>query len=227
MSHYTVGVIIKKENLTDLTDLRFCVEEALKPFDENLEVEPHEISESSKERLKEWYNHYMESREKKVSLLDFAKENGYIIKTGGVICTTYNSNSKWDWYEIGGRWSNNIPLKNGEHSNFAKIKDIKWTIELSEKDKEELKTSYNKSKEENPLFEISYPTLEDFIKDYENFATYALLLSDGTWLEPGKMGWFGISDAEEEEKEKFQNKYLEKIKEQDGEDYFVLVDLHI
>ena len=73
MSHYTVGVIIKKENLTDLTDLRFCVEEALKPFDENLEVEPHEISESSKERLKEWYNHCMESREKKVSLLDFAK----------------------------------------------------------------------------------------------------------------------------------------------------------
>ena len=69
--------------------------------------------------------------------------------------------------------------------------------------------------------------MEDFIKDYENFATYALLLSDGTWLEPGKMGWFGISDAEEEEKEKFQNKYLEKIKEQDGEDYFVLVDLHI
>lgn len=233
MSHYTVGIIINKEKVEELENvvgvtatIENLVEEALEPFDENLEVKPHEISENSKQNLEEWYNHCMENNNEQISLLDFAKKNGYIVK-GDKICTTYNPNSKWDWYEIGGRWHNNMPLKNGKHANFAKIKDIRWTIKLSEEDKQKLKTSYNEAKEENPIFKLSYPTLEDFTRDYEYFETYALLLSDGTWLEPGKMGWFGVSDAEEDEKKSFRNKYSETIKKQDQENYFVLVDLHI
>ncbi len=31
----------------------------------------------------------------------------------------YNPNAKWDWYELGGRWENYLPLKNGEHANEA------------------------------------------------------------------------------------------------------------
>lgn len=227
MSHYTVGIIIKKENLKDPSYLDFCVEKALEPFDENLDVSPYEISETSKERLQQWYEHCMENEEKQISLIEFAENRGYTIKGKDIICTTYNPNSKWDWYEIGGRWNNSIPLKNGEHVNLGKIKDIRWEVKLTDIEKQKLKDEYNKNVEENPIFRLNYPTLESFIKDYEYFITYALLLPDGTWLEPGKMGWFGISEAEDNERKEFENKYLEKIKEQDGEDYFVIVDLHI
>lgn len=53
----------------------------------------------------------------------------------------YNPNAKWDWYKLGGRWENELPLKNGTHANetlwsnidieklripFAILKHGKW-----------------------------------------------------------------------------------------------------
>lgn len=42
----------------------------------------------------------------------------------GALFSSYNPNSKWDWYDIGGRWGNLLQLKNGSTANSAKIKDI-------------------------------------------------------------------------------------------------------
>lgn len=52
----------------------------------------------------------------------------------------FNPNAKWDWYTLGGRWSNFLKLKNNENVNQAKKKDIAFedmTID-----------SYNEAKQE-------------------------------------------------------------------------------
>lgn len=37
-----------------------------------------------------------------------------------------NPNSKWDWWQVGGRWSNFLLLKSGEHANSALKCEIDW-----------------------------------------------------------------------------------------------------
>ena len=46
-------------------------------------------------------------------------------KKGGVY-STYNPKSKWDWYEIGGRWKDNLVLKNGKNADSATKGEIDW-----------------------------------------------------------------------------------------------------
>ena len=111
MSHFAVMVIGDD------------IDRQLEAYDENLEVEPRclgEVSDSTKEEILHYY-----------------KDGGYDFKTfdecyeakgddwdggrlkkneDGVWCeySTYNPDSKWDWYVIGGRWSGAfIRLKNG------------------------------------------------------------------------------------------------------------------
>lgn len=46
------------------------------------------------------------------------------IDEDGNIYTTYNPNSKYDWYDEGGRWCGFLPLKNGEYSTQAYIFEV-------------------------------------------------------------------------------------------------------
>ena len=41
----------------------------------------------------------------------------------------------------------------------------------------------------------------------EDFNTYAVLRPDGEWIEPGEMGWWGVSYATPEEEERFMENY--------------------
>ena len=45
------------------------------------------------------------------------REDGMVAEDGSIL-STYNPKSKWDWYMIGGRWSNSIP------GNEVKMSDI-------------------------------------------------------------------------------------------------------
>jgi hypothetical protein len=38
--------------------------------------------------------------------------------------TTYNPNSKWDWYAIGGRWANRFLLRSGGHCDQAPVAEL-------------------------------------------------------------------------------------------------------
>jgi hypothetical protein len=44
-----------------------------------------------------------------------------------------NPNAKWDWYEIGGRWSDSLQLKDGTKTNQARFGDIDWEKMIDEK----------------------------------------------------------------------------------------------
>ena len=55
------------------------------------------------------------------------KEWGYQMDDKENLLTTYNPDSKWDWYEIGGRWSGFLKLKkDGALTNEAYFYEIDW-----------------------------------------------------------------------------------------------------
>ena len=49
-----------------------------------------------------------------------------MIDEDGNLLSTYNPNSKWDWYSIGGRWDGNLITKSGENVNTAHVNKIDW-----------------------------------------------------------------------------------------------------
>lgn len=44
----------------------------------------------------------------------------------GNLWSTYNPNSKWDWYSIGGRWNGVLKTKDGKNTNEALISEVDW-----------------------------------------------------------------------------------------------------
>lgn len=161
-----------------------------------------------------------------------------ILPDGSVI-SYYNPDSKWDWWAIGGRWNNIITTKKGEKVNTAQIKDIDFGTQPEERahfedlwdviveGKEPTKELYvyqiQKSKEE--ILE-SYDTKENYVKGEAGFSTYAVLTPTDEWIEPGEMGWFGVSSvtpaSEMEYKEQFKQLMVEY------KDYYLtVVDCHI
>ena len=114
MSHYTVLVINTKGNND--------VDAQLAPFDENIEMPEYERGEVSEDDIKAFVSYYVE---KDSSLKGLSVEELYELKgdswnsgrwefndDGTVVeMSTYNPNSKWDWYQIGGRWAGSLILK--------------------------------------------------------------------------------------------------------------------
>lgn len=106
MSHFAVMVI--GDN----------VEEQLAPYDENIEVEPY-FSREVSEKDKQWVVDYARGKgDYNLSSFEecyakYGKEwnnNEYQKDVDGIWKerTTYNPKSKWDWWQIGGRFSGNF-----------------------------------------------------------------------------------------------------------------------
>ena len=195
MSHFVLAVF---------TDGTKTVEELLKPYDENMEVEPYigETKAEIIEEAKEMKNNCLKQQAEGKRLNTLMKEyinavtdeqlyqckiyDDEIYDTEGNRTTTYNPNSKWDWYEIGGRWKNELTTKCGHLCDSAKVSEV--------------------------IF-------------YKDFSSFAVLLPNGEWCEKGKMGWWGaISD----EKEDWKNKYKERFIDTAKPDWtLTIVDCHI
>jgi hypothetical protein len=114
MSHYTVLVI----NTKGKND----VDAQLAPFDENIEMPEYEKGEVSADDIQRFISYYTE---KDSSLKGMPLKELYDLKgedwngecwkfndDGTIVeLSTYNPNSKWDWYEVGGRWAGSLKLK--------------------------------------------------------------------------------------------------------------------
>lgn len=157
--------------------------------------------------------------------------------------TTYNPDSKWDWYSIGGRFSEMIPLKKGGKATIAKVKEIDFGVDKKAYEKakrfwevvvdgEPLKEG-EKKEDFSTIWKTEYYT--DTYGDKEYFAThsatfvpYAYLSAETGWQEPGEMGWFGCSSETEETKKAFDQKFMEFINRPETQEKFlVIVDCHI
>lgn len=118
MSHFTVLVITKDGDY----------ESALAPFDENLEVDPY-IERTRQQIIDELKERYKKSLEKEDSYItkyyadvDWNNDDSIIaayrdfhddedFDEQGNELSTYNPDSQWDWYSLGGRWNGSLKLK--------------------------------------------------------------------------------------------------------------------
>lgn len=223
MSHFTVAVIKHKDD---------SLEGLLQPYYEgglhDLPSEYIEFRECDESEIKE----YEEHKEKYENLDEFMENyHGYVKnKETGKYGYYFNPNAHWDWYQVGGRWSNALLLKNGQRANYGKLKDIDW-----EKMKEASKIELEKVWDSNPDGIHRYfngiretDTKESFIERECKFTTYAVITPDGNWHSKGEMGWFGMSSESDEEANDWNEKFYDTfIKNTDPELEIVIVDCHI
>lgn len=237
MSHYTVAVFTTKDQ---------SVEDLLAPYDENMKVTPY-VRNTKEEILKEierYCDKDHDLKEKYSKLSDqekIANWTGYeIFDKEGNPLTTYNPNSKWDWYVTGGRWSGLLKTKDGQQVDSCLVKDLELTPDKKEYD--EAIRFWELVVEEQPLKDGEEKPLNWYKKEYylerygtkENYAnkqcqlsTYAVLMPDGLWYEPGEMGWFGLSGATTDQEKEWDENY-HKFFEQAEDDWTItIVDCHI
>lgn len=132
MSHYAVLVIHNKNQNID---------ELLAPYSENLEVEPY-LKYKHDDALKMLRDEGYEEEEIDDALLEsFVKEySSYSLKDGDVY-TTYNPNSKWDWYTIGGRFGGLKLTDEGREINVCEY-EKKYYMDVDTKDLSENPDSF-------------------------------------------------------------------------------------
>lgn len=119
MSHFTVAVAVK-----DIKDL----EKVMERFNENDEKYMTTFVEADEtiEELRQDYNDPKEDYKKYTFDEFLSRVWGYIQKNGKVGYYT-NEDAKWDWYMIGGRWSNMLKsIRRYDKCDF----EVKKYIEL-------------------------------------------------------------------------------------------------
>lgn len=135
MSHSTVLVVV--EDATDELEALHKAEEALEPFNENIEMEPtvngpvtasdlryaldkKELTDEEAEAILT-----TEDAETEEALVDYYGRKPEFIDGRYMEMTTYNPKSKWDWYSLGGRWDGIIPKKGSARGvNVIQKKDL-------------------------------------------------------------------------------------------------------
>ena len=132
------------------------------------------------------------------------------------VYSTYNPESKWDWFSIGGRWDGSIKKKDGNFTNCCQLKDIDFTP-YKEDDYEDatdwLGNPIKKLKEGNPYH-------------YTEKDVPFCIVIDGEWYERGEMGWFGCT-SNEKEKDEWGKEFFNLLKDLPEDSEVTNVDFHI
>ena len=234
MSHYTVAVIHHPDQ--DLDEL-------LAPFDENIKVTKY-ISYSKQQAIahvrKYWKD--VENLSDEECYIKMAADYDDDMKDDeGNLYSTYNPQSKWDWYQEGGRWNGLLRRKDtGEECDEGRIGDLVfdldeeeykralrfWEVVVEHKPAEDGENYYLCYKEE--YYKERYGTKENYARRCASFTTYAVLTPDGVWHAPGEMGWFGCSSETDEDSRDWDDHYMERfIESADPDDILTIVDCHI
>lgn len=122
---------------------------------------------------------------------------GYKLDDEENLLSTYNPDSKWDWYSIGGRWSGFLCTKEKDDEgnpirvNQAQFKDIDWDYMF-----------------ENHIIPFNYVTEE------------------GKWREKGEMGWWGMT-TNEMEQDDWDDNFKRYLKLVEDDCLITVIDFHI
>jgi len=192
-----------------------------------------------------------------------------------------NPNAKWDWWQVGGRYSNRLITKDGTSCNDRLVGDLdmdrmlKARREAYAKDYDALEDAYNKAnkvvgrtfsasiarykeilaelragidlKNGPPVYELvtanpeaaelrnslcriwdidlMAPTREEYTDQGRVISCYAYV-KDGVWHGKGKMGWWGMSSGDADEKA-WQAEIGSMVAGLRPTDYLIIVDCHI
>ena len=124
-----------------------------------------------RDKIKTWL------RFKKMTPIEFFKEyDFYEPDEFGDLGYYANPNSKYDWYEIGGRWKNLLVTKKGMKVSHAPINEIDWNA-TKDLFKETLIEGYKKH--------IHHETLEEYLENnYKDFYTFIWNILDcNDWID--------------------------------------------
>ena len=229
MSHFSVAVFHKMDQ---------SVESLLAPYDENKKVESYieytrqEAIDFARKRIPDT-EHLTDEKCWEIMA------DGHKTDKDGNIFSTYNPDSKWDWWEVGGRF--NKQLQTGRVlRDEAFVKDITfskdeesykealdfWDVVIDGKPKKPGKEYFTFFSKQYYL--DYYQDRETYAKYQSQFHTYAVITPDGRWFAEGNMGWFGCSSSTPEEFRKWCDNYEERfIKNADPEWVLTIVDCHI
>ncbi len=135
MSHFNCLVIHRGEQ---------DIDELMAPYSEELEVKPY-IEETKDECYKKYLqarrdvrnksdSFFAKKQEKETDIIGMSFERfkkwywgeGRIWDKEGNLLTTYNPNSRWNYYIIGGSWENLLPRKRGTRCNSCLITEVNW-----------------------------------------------------------------------------------------------------
>ena len=125
------------------------------------------------------------------------KQWGYPIDEDENLLSSYNPDSKWDWYSVGGRWDGFLVLKERDEeggiieTNEALVGEVDWEYMLEHK----------------------YPP-------------FCYVDEDGEWFEKGEMGWWGVAFDEKPE-DSWKTQFSEYLKEVNSDCLVTVVDFHI
>jgi hypothetical protein len=140
MTHFTVGVIVPAEKLPEVHDF---IAKQMAPFDENTKVEPYVCFsiEQAKAEIERDIRRFEQIIHTKEAGFDLDKCRDIVtamrtstpeqryreyvqhheqFNTQGEPLSTYNPDSKWDWWVIGGRWDGWI---NGMTTSHTAVSD--------------------------------------------------------------------------------------------------------
>ena len=152
MSHYAVLVLHKEDqNINTL----------LSPYNENLEVEPY-LKLTNNEVIAKAKEEYDDNYSEKELIKKYAEDYGYIILDDGLY-STYNPNSKWDWYEIGGRFSGKLELTEAGRINAANEIEKKYHTDIDMKNLRE-DSNYMKHVDSAPLKFVKWTNSLTFLE---------------------------------------------------------------
>ena len=219
MSHYHVLVIHRKDQ--DIEDL-------LAPYDEGLQVEPHR--EFTRQEAISF------ARERFDRLKDATDEECYqfiaedypddLRDSEGNLYSRYNSNARWDWYCVGGRFAGRLKAKAGKHGDGsafhenpredgwydeARLGDVDFSADPGVRDAsmrywEVVVEGKPLREDEDPDRFFSLYKPEYYLEKYQDketygeacsrFSPYACVTPDGEWHSGGTMWYFGYSDED-------------------------------
>jgi len=168
------------------------------------------------------------------------------IDDNGNVLSTYNPDSKWDWYEVGGRWQGMLLLKPGKtgergspglmtkmSENYDSAFALDVDFHMMRKQRIQELSPYHKAMTEGfykeDYMRKRFPSNEEYVQRQSTFSTYAVLTPDGEWLSSGEMGWFGISSESTDDERDWEDNYYDRFIKPAITNgwYLTIVDCHI
>lgn len=156
--------------------------------------------------------------------------------------STYNPQSKWDWYVIGGRWSGALRLKRG---GWRIVNTKGWDASYwsNEQGWADIETAYVFTDAEKAAF-ANVPTDGEWVPAGADIALardidWDALFEGGDtpghayvdkaegWVENGKMIWFGMSTDGDNDQATWVLKYRKWTDDMPADSVIVAVDYHI
>jgi hypothetical protein len=234
-----VTVVVPKEQVDRAHDYLNGV---LEPFNERREVEPRKeyLTPDEVDSMAKTYGttNHVEMVEK---MEEWSGDLGGSDARGLYRLSTYNPQSKWDWWIIGGRWRGhfkvkpNMPYILGDETwgeeerppagngDIVKKMDVDWEGMLHDS-MESCRQAWRR--EDHRFLFTKATTEEEYVAEVAGIATFALIDKEGEWHERGNMGWWGVV-TDEQDRGEWTKAYIEYVGSCDDDDMLFLLDCHI